>query len=461
MTKSKSLTGYQLVWFRKDLRISDHHALSNACHKGPVKALFINLSPQWHQYGHGPKPIAFLMRQVYALKAKLDEQGIELEVLSLNSYTEIPATLSVYCQSNQIQQIHAHRQIEHDENQCDQAIIKLGLPLTLYDSNAYILPPHLVQTQQSKPYKVFTPFFNRWKHQIAQSTPRPITVPKQFTIDPQTKPNLEQPDESHARELLKRFCANNLNSYHKNRDIPSLSGTSGLSPYLANGAISGTQCLAAALKCQPNALTQSDSGAHTWISELAWRDFYRHLILLNSSLAKHYNFKKEADNILWLNNETDFQAWTEGLTGYPIVDAAIRQLLDTGWMHNRLRMVVASFLTKHLLIDWRWGERFFLQHLLDGDLAANNGGWQWAASTGCDAQPYFRIFNPILQSQRFDPDGEFIRRYVPELAHLDNKSLHFPTPEQRKGLYPEPVVEHSFARMRALECFNVLGKKKS
>ncbi len=191
---------------------------------------------------------------------------------------------------------------------------------------------------------------------------------------------------------------------------------------------------------------------------MIWREFYRHLIVAYPKLCKGVNFNEKYNSLDWRDDNADFKAWCEGKTGYPLVDAAMRQLLETGWMHNRLRMVVASFLTKHLLIDWRKGERFFIEHLIDGDLASNNGGWQWAASTGCDAQPYFRIFNPITQSKRFDPKGEFIRKYIPELSDVPDKHIHFPhdfianTKSLSCGYWPA-IVDHKAARERALSAF--------
>lgn len=207
-------------------------------------------------------------------------------------------------------------------------------------------------------------------------------------------------------------------------------------------------------------LSSSKSNVFTWVNELVWREFYRHLIVAYPKLNKYQNFNEKYDPVQWRSADADFTAWCQGKTGYPLVDAAMRQLLQTGWMHNRLRMVVASFLTKHLLIDWRKGERFFMQHLIDGDLASNNGGWQWAASTGCDAQPYFRIFNPITQSERFDPEGEFIRKYIPELTSVPNKHIHFPhaylaLQGSEKNKYWPAIVDHKAARQRALDAFKV------
>jgi deoxyribodipyrimidine photo-lyase len=225
-----------------------------------------------------------------------------------------------------------------------------------------------------------------------------------------------------------------------------------LSPYLAHGVLSPRQCLSAALDANEGRLSGGSPGIETWISELVWRDFYRHVIALFPHVSRGEAFRPEADRVEWRNDPAELEAWRRGMTGYPLVDAAMRQLLTTGWMHNRLRMLTAMFLTKHLLIDWRLGERHFMSHLVDADFAANNGGWQWSASTGTDAAPYFRIFNPITQAERFDPAGEFVRTQVPELAETRGSATLTPW-LHGVARYPAPIVDHAFARARALEAF--------
>jgi deoxyribodipyrimidine photo-lyase len=237
-----------------------------------------------------------------------------------------------------------------------------------------------------------------------------------------------------------------MKDYGKARDFPATEGTSGLSVHLRFGTISIRECVR-------KALAQQNAGASTWLSELVWRDFY-HMILDHNPHVETGAFKKEYDSIKWPGSEKHFQAWCEGRTGYPIIDAAMRHFNATGWMHNRLRMVVASFLTKDLLVSWQKGEAYFAAHLLDFDLAANNGGWQWSASTGCDAQPYFRVFNPYSQSEKFDPDGAFIRENVEELAKVKGKDIHQPDVGGLFGVnYPEPIVDHSVQREKAIRLF--------
>jgi deoxyribodipyrimidine photo-lyase len=255
--------------------------------------------------------------------------------------------------------------------------------------------------------------------------------------------------------------AGRIHAYHTTRDLPALEGTSQLSPYLAAGVISPRQCLLTAVS-QNEGQISGAPGPTTWISELTWRDFYTHVLVGFPRVSRHQPFKQKTAAIRWRTNQDEFDAWCQGQTGYPLVDAGMRQLNQTGWMHNRLRMVTAMFLTKHLLIDWRWGEKYFMQRLIDGDLAANNGGWQWSASTGTDAVPYFRIFNPFSQSQRFDPQGTFIKKYCPELTDVPAAALHdarrLGQAVRERGLvYPPLLVDHKFARQRALAEFKANG----
>ncbi len=237
--------------------------------------------------------------------------------------------------------------------------------------------------------------------------------------------------------------------------MPAVDGTSRLSVYLATGVLSPRQCLHRVLKEHPAAL--DDNRVFVWLNELIWRDFYRHLMVAYPALCKHQPFIQWTHNVEWQQNDEHFTAWKEGRTGYPIVDAAMRQMNDIGWMHNRLRMITASFLVKDLLLHWHGGERYFMQQLIDGDLAANNGGWQWAASTGTDAAPYFRIFNPTTQGERFDKQGEFIRHYLPELSDVPDSDIHQPhawAKKHNKVLdYPAPIVEHKEARKKTLDAF--------
>jgi deoxyribodipyrimidine photo-lyase len=274
------------------------------------------------------------------------------------------------------------------------------------------------------------------------------------------------PGEAEASRRLSTFVEGDnppVYGYADGRNRLDVTGTSGLSPYLRFGMISARQAVLAALAAidaAPHA--QARQGAEKWLNELIWREFYVD-ILYHFPHVRGASFRPAYDEIPWENDETVFLAWCRGRTGYPVVDAAMRRLILTGWMHNRARMIAASFLVKDLLVDWRWGERWFMQHLVDGDPAANNGGWQWTAGTGVDAAPYFRIFNPVTQGQKFDPQGAFVRRWLPELSHVPDRFIHqpwtMPVEEQRKAGcsigedYPTPIVDHAWAREQVLSAY--------
>ena len=322
-----------------------------------------------------------------------------------------------------------------------------------------------------KPYGVFTPYKNAWLKKLDDFYLRAYPTERYFTaLAPSTAqaiPSLESigfapgklnlqampTGESGAMTLFEDFTRR-IAQYQEARNFPSVKGVWYLSTHLRFGTISIRRLADAARHVD-------GAGAQTWLSELIWREFYQMLLCHYPQLAQGMAFKPQFNAIPFPNDAAKFAAWCEARTGYPLVDAAMRQLNQTGFMHNRLRMVTASFLVKDLHIDWRWGERYFREHLLDFDLASNNGGWQWAASTGCDAQPWFRIFNPVTQSEKFDPEGKFIRRYLPELATCPDRWLHAPwlmpvSEQQRCGIgqhYPQPVVDHAVVRIETLALF--------
>ncbi len=448
----------QLVWLRKDLRVHDNPALFYACQRGPVSAVYFVTPKQWQAHHLAPIQADFIEANLNTLRQSLAQLGIALIIEEVDDFAAIPARLKVLCEHYQVKHIHANSEAEINEIKRDQAVLHSGLPLLLYQGDC-LLDPGSVQTKQGTMYKVFTPFRNAWMAEVKQRDITPLAAPAPVGPAVKAKPvsvNYSKVSsaafpgsEQYARQLLTDFIERNIEDYAQQRDIPSLDATSHLSPYLAQGVLSVKSCVYRVLQDFPYALDDKASGAFTWINELVWREFYRHLLIAKPRLCMGKNYNSLADAIVWDNNREYFTRWCQGRTGYALVDAAMRQLNTTGWMHNRLRMVTASFLTKHLLIDWRWGEAYFMRHLIDGDLASNNGGWQWAASTGCDAQPYFRIFNPIMQSQKFDPQGTFIRKYVQELSDCDDKKIHFPV----NGL-----VEHREARINALDRFSVLKK---
>jgi deoxyribodipyrimidine photo-lyase len=278
-----------------------------------------------------------------------------------------------------------------------------------------------------------------------------IPDPRQFGIEAR-KFDIPTGGEEAAKRRLERFLETAAGRYHEDRDRPDRDGTSRLSPYLRFGVISVRQCFERAEEAA-HVDPALQRGVAKWLDELVWREFYSAILEEHPRVLRE-SYRREYDALVWNDDPEGFEAWCEGRTGYPIVDAGMRQLRATGWMHNRVRMIVASFLTKDLLIDWREGERFFFERLVDGDPASNNGGWQWAASTGTDAQPYFRIFNPVAQGRRWDPEGRYVRHWIPELRDVPDPHVHAPWESELPGDYPPPIVDHAERRELALERFS-------
>lgn len=465
-----------LVWFRDDLRITDHRALHAACSDptAQVMALFIATPQQWQAHQMAPRQADFLQRHLHCLQQALDERGIPLYYYQVPCFLDIPDALAALCTAKRITHLFFNRQYPLNEQRRDQAVLQRLQPNIVCHSfdDTLLLAPGQVTTHQGSMFQVFTPFKRAALAQLREKPPRPLPAPAPRTARRLPAESLLAPfdyptqDSSYfpagepaAQQRLQHFCEQQVADYAQGRDFPALAATSQLSPYLTLGILSPRQCLQALQAMAPDVLYQprGSEGAVSWLNELLWREFYRHLIVAFPNLCQHKPFVAWTDQVAWQYNSQRLQAWQQGCTGYPLVDAGMRQLNHIGWMHNRLRMVVASFLSKHLLLDWRLGERYFMSQLIDGDFAANNGGWQWAASSGCDVAPYFRIFNPTLQSQRFDPQGAFIRRWVPELAHLSDRAIHAPyaTPGEKAITldYPQPLVDHRIARQMALAAF--------
>ncbi|CAA0104963.1 Deoxyribodipyrimidine photo-lyase [Zhongshania aliphaticivorans] len=451
-----------LVWFRNDLRSLDHPALTAACGKhDQVRAIYILCPQQLDHHGIAPIRRHFLRSALDALSQQLADLGIPLDIIDSGHFKDVPDTLDLYCREHSITALHAHKEWLVDEIQRDNACAeRINIPFYLIDDS--LLSPDRITKADGQPYKVFTPFSRLCRKELAAAFPRVIPSPPAKTratpIKPVKCPRFGPEKDSSAwpsnqedtLTQLRQFCAERANDYQKHRDFPALDGTSRLSAVLAHGIISPRQCLARLQMECGDEIWDAKSDAGTWFNELLWREFYRHVAYHFPRVVMGRAFQVNTEAIAWPNDPDLFQAWCEGRTGYPIVDAAMRQLTETGWMHNRLRMISASFLCKDLHIDWRWGERYFLENLIDADFASNNGGWQWAASTGTDAAPYFRIFNPTTQGLRFDPDGDFILRFIPELKGLTGKQLHQP-PEH--GDYPTPIIDHKERRNITLALF--------
>jgi len=469
-----------LLWLRNDLRTHDNPALhyflsrnslSDHDPEKPGKAIFFICEQQWQQHDWSSIKIDFIKRHADALVKELALLNIELELITLDNFSQQKIYLNSYCQQHNIKEVVANSEVEFNEQQRDEDIyLELkasGVPLTLFEADV-IVPKGKVLNKSGAMFKVFTPFKRAWLTYVQESGFEYLgkVSNQSLTVNKAAVQEEEQKSISSTwplaavfeQQILPRFYQEKISIYKLNRDIPSIKGTSGISPYLAAGVISPRFVLRLLLNKYPDLLVASDSEEFSWLNEIIWREFYRHLLFHEQRLCKHQCYKENYQEVLWHNDADLFDAWCQGRTGYPLVDAAMRQLNQTGWMHNRLRMVVASFLTKHLLIDWRLGEKYFMQHLIDGDLASNNGGWQWAASTGCDAQPYFRIFNPIRQSERFDPNGIFIRKYIPELNNISDKAIHFPhqfIKDNELNTYWPAIVEHKAARLKALAFYKV------
>ncbi|KAA1173340.1 deoxyribodipyrimidine photo-lyase [Marinobacter salinexigens] len=463
----------QLVWFRNDLRLADNPALTAACRSGePVLACFALTPNQWADHDWSPARVQFVLAHANALSTELAKLGIPLRFIQASRFDDCIEQLEAFCRDESVTTVHINEEYGINERRRDKALKQrldsFGVPVYKYRDQT-VAPVGEILTQQNEPYSVFTPFSRRWRAWIEETQPSvyptpsaqgtPVEpeqipdIPPAFAIAP---PPLVETGEDAAHHQLETFLEDDCGDYKKYRDFPAIDGTSTVSPYLANGILSGRQCLVAAREAQTEVGNQE--GFITWTNEIAWRDFYIHILYHYPRVSMGRAFKPETEALTWNRPEAHFEAWKTGHTGIPIVDAAMRQLNATGWMHNRLRMITAMFLTKNLFIDWRLGEAYFMSKLVDGFLASNNGGWQWSASTGTDAAPYFRVFNPVTQSERFDPKGEFIRQWVPELAKLDSKQIH--DPGARRGIIPKgylrPIVDLKESRKEAIARFQSL-----
>ena len=475
------MTQTALVWFRRDLRCHDHAALHHALRSTQqVHCAFVfdtdilDALPT-----RCDRRVDFIHASLQALDTALNDLsrsagGAGSGILvrhgrAIEHIVQLALSLGVT-------QVFANRDYEPEAIARDAAVAAqlAGHGIGWMDfKDQVVQEQNEVLTQAGTPFSVFTPYRSAWlkrvddfqlkaypiKKYAAGLMPKPAgeTLPPLAALGftPSNLASLPIPTGTLGGHQLLADFASRISDYRSARDFPALKGVSYLSVHLRFGTISVREVAALARQ-------QDNEGAATWLSELVWRDFYQ-MILWQHPQVVGQSFKPVYDQIIWDEAPELWAAWCAARTGYPLVDAALRQLQHSGYMHNRLRMVVASFLTKDLGIDWRRGERYFAQHLNDYDLAANNGGWQWAASTGCDAQPWFRIFNPTTQSQKFDPEGRFIRRYLPELARLPDKYIHAPASASaavlaqagvRIGIdYPAPVVDHAAARQRTLMRF--------
>ncbi len=472
-----------IVWFRHDLRVADNPALVKACDlKEEVVAVFIHCQSWVKKHQIAPIQMDFIRRHLILLRQSLLERNIPLKVYSVKKSVDIPKLLLKIVGEYQADHLFFNAEYPIDELERDLEVSRLLSAESIQVKRCHdrvIIPPGMIVNGQGEPYKVFTAFKNKWLQTIMPLTStgqamQPLPAPKKLPgliVEPDAADTIDklfkktdlrdssvwQTGEKIAHKKLMQFIENNITDYKTNRDFPAVDGTSGLSPYLALGVISPRQAIHQVLQFTRGEWDGKNTGASCWISEIIWREFYQHIVVSFPHVCKRQPMQAYTEAFPWKSDRHLFNAWCEGKTGIPIVDASMRQLLATGWMHNRLRMVVAMFLTKNCQIDWRLGEAFFMQHLIDGDFAANNGGWQWSASTGTDAAPYFRIFNPVSQSEKFDPDGKFIRYWLPELADLSAKEIHLPKTVKN---YPEPVVDLGESRKSTIALFSAIQSNK-
>jgi len=481
MSEKKSSKKYEksLVWFRRDLRDYDHAALYHALKSSHVVyCVFIFDTDILEKLNNkADRRVEFIWHSLVELKNVLQKKGGDLIVQVGRAVLEIP---KIALQLN-VKAVFTNHDVEPSAIARDAEVAE---SLTAKKINFHHFKDHVifekdeVLSKAGKPYGVFTPYKNMWLTSLNDFYLKayPIDLyldalksPESFSNALVQMPSLEEVgfEETNLAQLrlptgmtgglsLFEDFVTRMEKYQEARNFPAVKGVSYLSVHLRFGTISVRHLARIALQAE-------NVGAQTWLNELIWRDFYSQILYHHPRIAEGHAYKAEYEHLSFPNNVRFFKAWCDGQTGYPLVDAAMRQLNQTGFMHNRLRMVAASFLVKDLLVDWRWGERYFAEKLIDFDLSANNGGWQWAASTGCDAQPWFRIFNPITQSEKFDAQGKFIRKYVPELKQCHDKEIHAPwliPPLRLQSLalrigedYPAPIVDHAEQRKHALDLY--------
>ncbi len=455
-----------LVWLRRDLRLSDHRPFFEATQAADeVQAVFVIDEVILKSFAKDHRQVTFIQACLDELDEELRKKGGRLIVISGKPLEVLPKL----AKDLKVQAVYYGRDYEPDakvrDDKMHTALSKMGVDLFAL-KDQIIFEGREILNGSNEPYRVFTPYSKNWLKQLTANQTELLkdyspNFRRLLKAEEYSKENARfsdlgfktvaldfEPGEKAAKKQLKKF-APHLDAYKTARDLPAIEGTSRLSPHLRFGTLSIREAVRFSID-------NLSTGSRTWLSELIWREFYQ-MILDQYPHVAETAFRKDYGNLVWSDNQVHFKAWCEGKTGYPLVDAAMRQLNQTGWMHNRLRMVTAMFLTKDLLIDWRLGEKYFAEQLLDHELASNNGGWQWSASTGCDAQPYFRVMNPISQSERFDSDGEFIRKFVPELKKYDSKNIHWPHDDKKLAPssvgYPSPLVDHGTQRLKAIALF--------
>ena len=464
-----------LVWLRNDIRMDDNPGLRKACEEcDSVLAIYLWSPEQLNMHNEANIKVEFLIKNLQSLEENLNSINIPILVIDNKDFSSADQNISNLIKEHSIDKVYWGKEFGFDEinrdKSVEQQLIESKIDFEIFNDQI-IYEPGFLRTGQDNPFSVFTPFKRRWVENfdmkfldIEFNYPVKNKLEIQsnisnfdfnFSSKHSVDMNLWPAGETNALIQLNDFLDNRAINYSKDRNDPILNGTSRISPYLACGVISSRRCILEGLKRNNFELTSGNTGITKWIDEIVWREFYRNIMFSFSKVSRGKPFQDYTKNIQWQFDKDKLDAWKHGQTGFPLIDAAMRQLLHEGWMHNRLRMVVAMFFTKNMLHDWRLGEAYFMQNLIDGDFASNNGGWQWSSSTGTDAAPYFRIFNPITQSKNFDKEGLFIKKYVPELKDLDKSEIHDPSKEIRKHLnYPLQILDLKESRLRAIDVFN-------
>ena len=463
-----------LLWLRRDLRLYDHNALFQALRKSKaVYCCFIFDTKILEKLKiKNDRRIEFIWHALKEIKEDLNNIGSDLIIEIGDPVILIPSLIKKYkCSALFLNKDYEKYAIERDKKICN-ALQKDNIETYKYKDQV-IFEEKEILTQNNSPYTVFTPYKNNhlkkifnegitqfdcepYKINLAKFKNKPLQSLEDIGFKASNISSINLPlGTKGGRTLIKDFKTR-IKNYNHHRNFPGIKGVSYLSVHNRFGTVSIRHLAKIALE-------HNSEGSSTWLNELIWRDFYFQILSNFPHIQEGKTFKPKYNDLKFENDLDKFNAWKKGNTGYPIVDAGMRQLNSTGFMHNRLRMIIACFLVKDLLIDWRWGEKYFSEHLIDFDLSANNGGWQWAASTGCDAQPYFRIFNPLLQSEKFDPDGKFIKKYVPELELLNKKEIHQPSvffnkspnnfPIKLGTDYPFPIVNHALQKPKVIALF--------
>ncbi len=467
-----------LVWLRRDLRLFDHAAFAAAALQGgPVQPVFLFDTDILARFNRpDDRRLTLIAQALCRMHEQLAGKGGGVIVL----HGRAPDVLPFVCRALACRHLFLAEDFEPATRRRDADVEQAigGEVEFIRVADHLLFTPRDILKSDGTPFKVFTPYAKAWREkargqkgfaaEAQMEGLRCADYPSAVNaleghglrlLDPSQgaaamlaaigyRPQATDWPVTEARKRLHAFAGRRMGDYKAQRDFMGADGTSRLSPYLRFGLLSVRECARLAFEGE----TQGSAGAYTWLNELIWRDFYA-AILYHFPETATLEMQAQYRAIKWSYDKELFEAFTRGLTGYPVVDAAMRELLATGFMHNRARMIVASFMTKDLLLDWRMGEEHFAQHLMDYEMASNVGGWQWAASTGTDAQPYFRIFNPVLQGRRFDPEGVYVRRFVPELAHLSADDIHEPWKSAHPGAYPGPVVDHGEMREKAISMF--------